>query len=127
MAFGRAERNRGTLCEECQVNPGEFDARHIQWPADELVRLTHNLEDTRLAAEGTDDKLLVYLIEVVLFHAREKLASKETIIEAGVPSKLPKETLELKSKPNLFSVRTVPPRHAIDVCAARASNQEIGK
>jgi hypothetical protein len=97
-----------TLGEESQVNSEEIEERQKNCPADAAINLLHRLEETRLAAQGMDDKLLVYLIETAFFYAREMLAASGMIIEARVPSNQPNKTREPKSKPNPLSKRGAP-------------------
>jgi hypothetical protein len=79
MAFG--------LQNQEQAPTGEFETavaepgRQTCLPIDALIDVADKLGEARQEAEGLNDRLFLYLIDVALFHACEKLAKQSDLGE----------------------------------------------
>lgn len=80
MVFRLREKQEQILSQESEVNTSE-QTRQTRLQTDALIEVTDKLGEARHEAEGLNDRLFLYLIDVALFHACEMLTKQSDLGE----------------------------------------------
>jgi hypothetical protein len=80
MLFGSPENQEQILSEEFEANITEQVGQSCV-QANTLIGVADKLDEARQEAQGLNDRLFLYLIDVAIFHACEKLAKQSDLGE----------------------------------------------
>jgi len=80
MIFGLRENQEQIPSQEFEAAVAE-QGRQTRLQTDTLIDVTDKLGEARQKAEGLNDRLLLYLIDVAIFHACEKLSKQSDLGE----------------------------------------------
>ena len=78
--FQLSENKEQMLAHEYVANIGS-DRIPIQWKSDILADVTNKLGEARVEAKELNDRLLLYMIDVAIFHAHEMLERQSDLGE----------------------------------------------
>ena len=80
MVFGLRENQEQIPSQEFEAHIAE-QGRQTRLQTDTLIDVADKLGEARQEAEGLNDRLFLYLIDVALFHACEKLTRQSDLGE----------------------------------------------
>ena len=78
--FQTSENKEQMLAHEYVPNIGS-DRIPMHWQSDILVDVTNKLGEARVEAKELNDRLLLYMIDVAIFHAHEMLVRQSDLGE----------------------------------------------
>ena len=80
MSLNLDESRAQLLIEEYRVYVDDLE-RKAKSQADTLINVANKLQEARLEARGLNDKLFLYIIDMAIFYACEKLANQSDLGE----------------------------------------------
>ncbi len=77
----QVSENKEQILNQEYVANIDSDGMPIQRQADTLVDVTNKLGEVRVEAEGLNDRLFLYMIDLAIFHAHEMLERQSDLGE----------------------------------------------